>query len=1093
MNKMIENENGLINKRELLKELIRKQASSIIIAPLSLAQGRLCFINKLKPDSSAYNLFRVFRISGDFNTRIFTQAVNVIVQRHGTLRTKFVYEKGEDLQVVVPFFGIDIPVFDFSNEPTDQIDERLNQLIIEDANTPFNLSSGDLFRVKIYKLSNECNVVAFYMHHIIMDGWSIRILYNELSALYSALINNITFQLEDLPIQFTDFAIRQKRISNTEKISKQLEYWKGKLSNYPIVHPLTLDFNRPLEQKFEGERINFEIDATLFKSLNEISRQEKSTLNMVLLSAFSVLIYRYGNSGDLIIGSPIANRNEKDIESLIGFFVNTLALRINVLEDISFRELLLQIKNTIIEASDNQDVTFDRIVEELQPDRRLNHNPIFQITFAYHNLLKSNFVLEGAKTEQLFFNKYDTANDLEVHLRNSSDGIFGFMLYNISIFKKETIEQLIAHYINILRNISYGTNQKVGEIQILSENERHQILHDFNFNVTDYPQNNCVCELIEEIVNKFPDNNAIVFENKKITYKELNNCANHLAIRLREKGVKANSVVGICLERSIDLIVGLVGIIKSGAAYLPIDVSTPTERINFILKDSNVEYLVVRNESSLELQDVEKIGIDQFRVLPDINNPEIINKLNDLFYIIYTSGTTGTPKGVPIKYLGYLNLINNFQRIFNMTSESKFSQISTIGFDAMCLEVWPCLISGASLYIIDENTKYNSAKIKQFIIENDITHSFLPTVYAEELISEKWPSTVSLKYLLTGGDRLKKFSNPSHPFKFYNLYGPTEDTVFSTYKEVKEKQEYEITQFPTIGKPLTNKKLYVLNQKNNIVPIGVAGELCISGIGLSGRYHNNEELSKEKFINNPFEDGAILYKTGDLAKWLPNSEIEILGRIDNQVKINGIRIELEEIEQCLQHYDGIKEASVLIKENSSGIKNLYAFYVSDEQLNSSELNEYLQKKVPNYMIPRFFTRIEKLPLTPSGKVNKKALSEFNVQSLLKNNENYEPPKNNFEKIFIDIWKELLNLQSVGVNDNFFDVGGHSLLIAKLVSLTNEKAGVEIEVVDVFRYPTIRLISNNLVSKSSNININEVRNTQESRIKNLRKIVGNRKI
>ncbi len=1088
-------ENNILDKRKLLEQLMKSQVSKLKFAPLSFAQRRLHFIYNLKPDSTAYHLSRAICLTRNLDILAFNKAINEIVRRQDSLRTKFQNRNNEDIQVVTPYLGINIPYIENPELPIDKREKKALEQAEEDMATPFNLSEGPLFRFKLYKITSDKHIFTICLHHIITDGWSMRLFYTELSALYNAFLNKTPSPFDELSIQYIDYTKKQLEQSKDDKLLKQLTYWREKLENPPITHQLPLDFVRPTEQTFQSEKVNFEIESTIVNSLKNICEQTMSTMFMVTLAAYSVLISRYSNTNDVILGSPIANRNHKDIESLIGFFVNTLAVRINIAKNITFKELLSQIKNTIIEASDNQDITFDQIVEELQPERNLNHNPIIQLVFAYHNLPLVNLNLIGIKTEFVSTDETTTTNDLEVHLNYSDKQISGYFIYNNALFLKEKIERMAEHFINILTNLSHDINQNVFDVNFLSEKEKLFILHELNSNIFNYPKNKSVCELFEEQVNKTPNNDAVVFKDKKITYKELNDRANQLSLILSEKGVKANSIVGVCLERGVDLIVSLVAITKSGGAYLPIDINTPIERINNILKDCNAKCLLVNSESPLlELLNIELINIDQNDFSSNnIDNPNLINTTEDLFYVIYTSGTTGAPKGVPIKHLGFLNLISNYHRIFNLCPTSRISQISNISFDAMCFEVWPCLTGGASLHIIDETTKFSSIILKQFIIKNNITHSFLPTVYAEKLIVEEWPLNIALQYLITAGDKLKKFSMSTHPFKFYNLYGPTEDTVWTTYKEVTEKKDgTRNTQFPSIGRPISNKKLYILDQQNNLLPIGVPGELYISGIGLARGYINKEELPNKKFINNPFEKGEILYKTGDLARWLLNTDIEILGRIDNQVKINGFRIELEEIEQCLQTHDKIKEAVVIIKESALGQKNIYAFYISKEELNSSEIKEYLQKVIPNYMIPRFFSRLEEIPLTSSGKVDKKNLLDLSILSL-ETDEIYEAPKNNVEKTIIDIWKELLNLQSIGVNDNFFDVGGHSLLIAKLTSLINNRTSIELDVMDIFRYPTIRSISNNFViSKVEDKIENSSKNSMYSKKDILNNILGNRR-
>ncbi|NOU19599.1 MAG: amino acid adenylation domain-containing protein, partial [Bacteroidales bacterium] len=1066
----------MLNKSDIDKEfsdLVVFDQNGKKIAPLSYGQKRLNFIYKLKPDNSAYNISRVLKLKGNLNIEVLTKSLNEIVRRHDSLRTSFRENNGEDVQVVRSFSEFQIPFQDFSSLPNDQIESIVDHAIDEERNTIFILAEGGLFRFKLYKIHQDDFLFIITFHHIITDGWSMRILYNELSTLYNAYLSGKGSPLEEISFQYTDFAKLQKQNLGNKKQKLQLEYWKQKLKDFPELHQLPTDFLRPNEQVFEGERVSFEVEKHIVENIKNVCEETGTTLNMILMTAYAVLLSRYSNASDIIIGSPMANRNQLEVEPLIGFFVNTIPLRILIPENITFNGLLLKVKATVFEAFGNQDATFDQIVEELQPSRNLSHSPIVQLIFAYHNLPDINLNLSGLSVEFVPIAEISTDNDLEIHLNQNPKGVSGYFVYNKALFHKVRIERMAEHFINILKNLS-SVNQKVCDINFLTEEEKHYILSDLNSNIVDYPKGKNVCELFEEQVSKFPNKDAVVYENKKISYKELNDRANRLSLTLKGMGVEANSIVSVYLERSLDLVVGLIGIIKAGGAYLPIDANTPIERVNSILTDSKAKCLLVSNETSkIEFASVEKIIIDQKEnPLTTAENPALVNTVDDLFYIIYTSGTTGTPKGVPIKYSGFLNLLSNYSRIFKTDSDSRLSQISSISFDALCLEVWPCLTCGASLYIIDEITKFSTIKIKEFIIQNCITHSFLPTVYAEELIAEDWPSNISLRHLLTGGDRLKKFSKSTHPFKFYNLYGPTEDTVWTTYTEVKEKQDNENSQFPSIGRAIVNKRLYILDPQQNLQPLGVPGELCISGIGLSGEYLNNEELSRKKYVNNPFEKGEILYKTGDLGRWLPNGEVEILGRIDNQVKVNGFRIELEEIEHALTKISGVKQSCVVVKErkiDTGSNKYLAAYYVldnSDNALSQAVILEKLAQMLPEYMVPSALMQMESFPLTTNEKLDKRALPEpdFNLFA-----EKYIAPTTEKEKAICKIWQEALGLERVGVTDNFFRIGGNSILVIQTSHQMSKVLGYDVKVADVFKYKTISQILNSNV-RQTRVNI-----------------------
>ena len=1079
-----------MDKREQFRQFIKQQASEIKTAPLSNAQKRIYFTQKLKPESTVYNIFRAFHINGNFNVQTFKKALNIIVFRHGSLRSNFYHKDGKDIQVVNPFMGINIPVLDISDLPADQKATEIDRLLIDEASFRFNLASDSLIQVKLCKTYDNEYILSICMHHIITDGWSMRILYNELSTIYNNLINNREHKLAELPIQYTDFVFRQKTMSESEKLRTQLQYWKDKLEDYPPVHQIPLDYKRPAEQLFKSGRVDFSIDNILFSSLKNISKETKTTLYMVLLSAYSVLISKYSNHSDIIIGTPIANRNDKDIESLIGFFVNTLALRINVLHNLTFKELLQLTKETIIEASENQDISFEQIVEELQPERTLNYNPIIQLVFAYHNLPRLLLTFEDVKTEQILTNTDNIAYDIEVHLNNynSGDYIEGYFLYNSSIFDEEKIEGLSKHFINILKNISIDSGQKISELEFLSDTEKNHILTELTSYSLDYPKDKNICELFEIQSSRYPDRIAIVCNNKNITYKELNEKANQLARYLHNNFmINQEEPIAVILERNEWVLVSIMGIIKSGASYLPVDPMYPSSRKKYMLQDSNVKIIICQSAHKAALEeDFDIVDISNSSIYEEEKNDlKLTISPDNLIYIIYTSGTTGEPKGVMVEHKTVSNLCYWHNHQFEVTESDIATQYASFSFDASIWEIFPYFLKGAAIHIIPESIKLDVNKLHQYYNKNHVSISFLPTQICENFIRK---DNKSLRVLLTGGDKLKRFIPNS--FKLYNNYGPTENTVVSTFYMV----EKEFSNIP-IGKPVANNQLYIMAKGSyTLLPVNVFGEICVGGDSLARGYINEKDTDKGKFVLNKNDRNKRIYRTGDIGRLLPDGNVEISGRVDNQVKIRGHRIELEDVESNLLSHEYIKEAIVITAEDKKNFKCLCAYYTSEKNIGSNELKEFLLNKLPGYMVPSYFIKLEEIPLTVNGKVDKKALPEISntaADSTIQN----EKPQDNNEKIILEIWKEILNIENIGVNDNFFDVGGHSLLIAELIDSMKKKANIDMEIIDMFRYSTIRAINNNFNKRRNNTK-NEIVKDEEtniiSRQKNLESILKIRK-
>ena len=905
--------------------------------PLSFAQSRLWFLYQLEGATGTYNMTGALSLSGPLQVEALKQALGSIIQRHEPLRTRFQTVDGVPVQVIDPYPVWELAMVNLAGKETEA-----EKLAYQESQTPFDLTQSPLLRVKLLKLQPEKHILLINMHHIISDGWSIGVFIRELSHLYGAFVAGKEPTLPILPIQYADFAVWQREWLQGKVLAAQLEYWKRQLAAAPPLLELPTDRPRPAIQTFQGKTERFQLDSKLTQQLKTLSQQSGCTLFMTLLAAFGVVLSRYSGQTDIVIGSAIANRNRREIEGLIGFFVNTLALRLDLSEKPSFAAFLKQVQAVTQDAYEHQDLPFEMLVEELQLERKLDRNPLVQVMFALQNAANETWNLPGLTIEEMSWELEPARFDLEVHLSEVNDGIAGFCCYNIDLFDGATIIRLLEHFQNLLRAIIVNPQESVSLLPLLSEQEQKQLLVDWNQTQADYPKDKLVHQLFEAQAVSQPEAIALIFENQALTYRELNNRANQLAHYLQLLGVSQEQIVGVYFDRSLEMVIGLLGILKAGAAYLPIDPEYPSVRTQFILEDTQLSLLLTQAKLAEKLSQTQTQIICLDRNWPEIasrpqTNPDLKVESSHLAYCIYTSGSTGQPKGVLIPHQALLNLISWHQQTFQLSSLDKTTQLAGVAFDAMVWELWPSLAAGACIHLVPQNILVSPTDLRDWLLNQEITISFVPTPVAEKLLSLDWPEHSCLKTLLLGGDKLHFYPAASLPFQVINNYGPTENTVVATSGLVKS-PTFDHFSAPTIGKAIANVQIYLLDQNLQPVPIGVPGELHLGGAGLARGYLNRPELTAEKFIANPFdppltpldkggEEPSKLYKTGDLARYLPDGNVEFLGRIDNQVKIRGFRIEIGEIETVLSQYFLLAESVVVAKENNTGDKRLVAYLV----------------------------------------------------------------------------------------------------------------------------------------------------------------------
>ncbi|MDZ8084004.1 MAG: amino acid adenylation domain-containing protein [Nostoc sp. DedQUE12b] len=1058
-------------KIELISPPILPRAKNAEL-PLSYAQQRLWFLDQLQPNSSFYNIPIALHLVGTFNQVALEQSLREIIHRHEALRTNFVIVDGKPSQIIQIQTNWTVSVVELQHLPTSEQEIARQQLAQKQAIQPFDLANQALVRATLVVLSETEYVLLVCMHHIVSDGWSIGVFVKELAALYNAYSQGQPLPLAPLAIQYADFAIWQRNWLQGDVLQTQLLYWQQQLANAPALLSLPADRPRPAVQTFNGAHQEFTLSKELTAKLAQLSQQQGVTLFMTLLAAFDTLLYRYTAQEDILVGSPIANRNRSEIEGLIGFFVNTLVMRTDLSGDPSFSELLGRVREMAMDAYSHQDLPFEMLVEALQPERDLGHTPLFQVMFVLENTPMPQIELAGLNVTPLMTASTTAKFDLTLAMENTATGLVGWWVYNTDLFDVSTIERMTGHFLRLLEGIVANPKKRISQLPLLTQPEQQQLLVEWNDTQADYAQDKCIHQLFEEQVQLTPDAIAVVFENQQLTYQQLNAKANQLAHYLRSLGVKPDVLVGLCLERSLEMVIGLLGILKAGGAYVPLDPDYPQERLSFMLEDAQVSVLLTQQRlvDKLSQYQANFVCLDEAWsqiIQNNQDNPVSEVRAFHIANVIYTSGSTGRPKGVMVEHTGLCNLAQAQIKTFGLQNFSRILQFASLSFDASIWEVVMAFGSGATLYLGTKDSLLPGKPLIEQLRNHGITHITLPPSALAVMPAEELPA---LQTMIVAGEACSAelIRQWSAGRNFFNAYGPTEATVCATIAKCTDGDEKI-----SIGRAIANTQVYILDKNLQPVPIGVPGELYIGGVGLAKGYLNRPELTQEKFISNPFEEigRSKLYKTGDLARYLPNGNIEYLGRIDNQVKIRGFRIELGEIEAVLSQHGDVQICCVIACEEIPGNKRLVAYVVPHPQATctersrstptTSELRQFLSHKLPAYIVPAAFVMLESLPLTPNGKVDRRALPDPDLhQELL----DYVMPNTEVEKIIAGIWQKALEVEKVGVYNNFFELGGHSLLLVQINQQLQEKYGLQLSIVDMFNYPTIHTLSQYLNTK-----------------------------
>jgi len=1042
----------------------KEPAGQPLSFPVSFAQQRLWFLHYLEPTVPSYNLPLALRLTGPLDVGALEESLNEIVRRHDALRTSFPVWEGRPVQVISPVRLIPLPETDLRDRSPAEREREASRLASLEANRPFDLAKGPLFRAMLLRLAEQEHVLIVTMHHIVSDGWSLDILLHELAVVYDAFRQGKPSPLTELPIQYADYALWQQNWLRGDVLETQLGYWKKQLAGIPSLLELPTDRPRAAMRSSRGASLAAVLPPGLLQELQKLARSEDATLFMTLLAAFQAFLSRYTGQEDIPVGSPIAGRTQVETEGLIGFFVNTLVLRGDLSGDPTFRQLLARVRETALEAYAHQDVPFEKLVEELHPARSLGHTPLFQVLFQLIPAGRIGAELPDLKAETFRLEGEIAKFDLSLRAVVRPDRLSCVFEYKTDLFDAETIRRMLDHWKTFLAGIAADPDRRVSEIPLLSDEERRMILVEWNATATSYPREKSIGEAFESQVASTPDTVALILGKEQLTYAELNRRANRLARSLRDRGIGPGVPVGVFLERSFEMVIGILAILKAGGAYVPLDSSYPKERLAFLIADTGMPLVLTADRLAGRLPDSGPMRLCLDAQAPGMggqseeNLPPTVSG-DGPAYVMYTSGSTGTPKGVAIPHRGVLRLVKgtDYARI---DSDEVFLQLAPVSFDASTFELWGALLNGGRCVLFPERAP-TPGGLRAAIAEHGVSTLWL-TASLFNAVMDADPGTLSgIRQLLIGGEALsvshvRRALETLPSTRIINGYGPTEGTTFTCCYRIPDNLSEAVRSIP-IGTPISNTRVYVLDRKRSPVPIGVGGELYIGGDGLAHGYLNNPELTAEKFVPDPFSEGPQerLYRTGDLTRWRADRQIEFLGRLDKQVKIRGFRIEPGEVEAVLKEHPAVANVVVVAREDIPGDRRLVAYVVArngKEEL-SSVLRSFLASKLPDYMVPSAFVWMESLPLITSGKVDWRALPRPGVERTdLGAGESL--PQDTLELVLLRIWEDVLGVRPVGIRDDFFELGGHSLLAVRLFAEIEKVFGRSLPLATLFQAPTV---------------------------------------
>jgi surfactin family lipopeptide synthetase A len=1028
--------------------------------PLSFSQESLWFLEQLNPGTSAYNIPLKIPIAANVDGGILQRTLDEIVRRHEALRTRFRSLRGSPTQVISPPSAVPLAIVDLSNEAAELRPEKVDQWCAREAAKAFRIDQDLLLRATLLRLGREQHVLLLVTHHIVTDASSIDLILNELFRIYQAFSSGIPSPLPELAVQYADFAVWQRNQISGEVIERQLTYWKRQMASAPPALELPVDWARRTGHSSKGSVEALNISKELTTRLKSLGQEEGASLFMLLLAAFQVLLYRCSNQSDVVVGAPISGRKLLELENIVGLFVNTLPLRIDLSGNPSFRYVLSRVREMVLEAHQNQDIPFETLVKELRPPRVLGRNPLFQVLFSFRSRIGEGAI---ADVSGEIISSESAKFDLALSVDEFSDGMRAELEYRSDLFRPDRITDVLARLTRLLESIADAPEMGVDNLPLIDDLELQRAFADSNRTDVEYDLNRSVDELIFEGAKLYPESEAVRFGRNALSYRQLCECAEEVAVRLRVLGVRPNDVVGLCVERSLELVIGLLGILRSGAAFVPLDPHYPKDRLAYMLNDARPVAILVqkRTEQAIPdsaaaricLDDLPRSGRDSERN----SEPERQKHANELAYVIYTSGSTGVPKGVEVSQKSLMNFLYAMRQQFGVTSDDALLAVTTISFDIAMLELLLPLLCGGRVVLAGREQVGDAAELMLLLREQKISLMQATPITWRLLLEAQWTGSTDLK-ILCGGEAWTEDLAEALLVRcssLWNMYGPTETTIWSAVKRIEPGDRV------LIGGPIANTQFYVLGANRELVPADIPGELYIGGAGVARGYHGRPDLTDERFITNPFGKSAQdrLYKTGDRVRRLRNGDIEFLGRQDGQIKIRGFRVELDEIATVLRSHVGVTDAVVVVHDNEQTEKSLVAYCTGPEggRPDGDDLREFSRSKLPNYMTPSFFEFIERLPLTPSGKIDRKALAS-RVPSSGPTRKSSILPRTNTERLIAEAWGKFLRKTEIGIFDDFFDLGAHSLMVVQVIHELNRSFGFQIGVSEVFENPTVQKLA-----------------------------------
>ncbi|MFH8973381.1 amino acid adenylation domain-containing protein [Streptomyces sp. NPDC017890] len=1038
----------------------------------SFAQTRLWFLDQLEPGNVSYNIPLAMRVTGALDVAHLARAVSTVVGRHEALRTTFTEDGGEPVQRIGPAEAVPVPVVTVPGASPAERLAAARELAGAEVAEPFDLSVGPLLRAKVLRLDEQDHVLVLTVHHVATDAWSQGVLVRELSAAYGALTAGRAPVLPPLPVQYADYAVWERDRLSGPALRRQLDYWQKHLAGMQPALELPTDRPRPSIARQEGEAARWELPAELVDAARKLGAGEDATLYMTLLAAFQLVLARYVDSEDIAVGTPVANRGRSELEGLIGFFVNTVVLRTDLSGDPTYRELLRRVRTVTTGAFAHGELPFEYLVEHVHPERDLSRNPLVQVLFQMINIPAERLSLAGLRAEQFDPGRILTRMDLEFHLVEGDDGgLIGHIVFSKALFDRRTIERLLRHLGVVLRSALADPDRPISEITLLDDAERALVLEEFNDTSRPVPEGS-LTDLFGAQVRRRPDAVAVIHNDDRLTYAELDRRANRLAHHLQSRGVGSGTLVGLCVERGTDVIVAILGILKAGAAYVPIDPNHPRDRIRFVLDDAKVATAVTQQRFTglFEAPGTDLVLLDAEREAlagrPD-TAPSTPTSPDDLAYVIYTSGSTGVPKGILMPAACVINLVAWQKRALPVGPDVRTAQFAAVTFDISLQEIFSALLYGETVVVPDEELRTDPAAFARWAHSQELTQLFVPNVMlraVSEEVDPHGPELSSLRHLSQAGEPLslhrdlRELCANRGELRLHNHYGPSEAHVVTSYSLPASVSDWPLT--APIGKPIDNTRVYVLDRRQQPVPVGVPGELCVAGAGLARGYLGRPELTAERFVRDPFgADGSRMYRSGDLVRWLPDGNLEFLGRIDDQVKIRGFRIEPGEIESILARHEHVLHAAVIVREDVPGDKRLVAYAVAEPTAAAQDgrlsetLRLHVESAVPEYMVPSAVVLLDSMPLTTGGKIDRGALPAPDLRTVLE--VGYVAPRTPEEEAVCAVFADLLGAERVGVEDDFFSLGGHSLIATRVVARLRAAFGVSIPLKAIFQQRTPR--------------------------------------